>query len=594
MLVLSPPGTGKTYTLIRRTRHLVETGQATGPHAVTVLSFTRAAVTEIVARITAAVSDGAADNIRYVTVRTFDSFASQMLRLDLSPEDMPSGYDARIQRLQKGLHRHELPNAGVEVDRIRCLLIDEVQDLVGHRAELVLTLLRRVERNGGGIVLLGDFAQAIYDYQVEDEPRKCSSADFLNYIRNYFSEGGLSHHELKNNYRVSSESMRRFVSQARTAMGEHGTMPDGQRIGELLHQLGPHATLSTMVSLKEIRRVAVLTRSNLQAFHFSEWCRGRSLPCVTVQGSTSSYCPGWIGRLSLGWESRMMSREDALRRWDALIGDRGGVTFDEAFARLERARVVVNGQLDMGVLSRAVIEQRQELTAQDTSGCGLYVSTIHRSKGLEFDEVYLLDPSGKKATWQGDPEEVRIVYVAATRAKSQLTILRADNKALGVGGRTWKTPVKSHPHEYDAGSGRNRIFLDGLGELDTDSLLEDLPFDTGSSCKERIVARQNALWEHHAGGCCTLDAFFIENRLVFTVPGPDGTRIPICLPGAALASDVAGLGWAYRPVMNGIVETPLCSLATLAYPIDDDEATEYLGSGRLLMAPVLRGWGTVG
>jgi len=46
--------------------------------------------------------------------------------------------------------------------------------------------------------------------------------------------------------------------------------------------------------------------------------------------------------------------------------------------------------------------------------------------------------------------------------------------------------------------------------------------------------------------------------------------------------------------MNGIVETPLCSLATLAYPIDDDEATEYLGSGRLLMAPVLRGWGTVG
>ena len=291
----------------------------------------------------------------------------------------------------------------------------------------------------------------------------------------------------------------------------------------------------------------------------------------------------------------MMSREDAQQRWAHLIGDHGGVTFDVAFARLERARAVVNGQIDMGALSRAVLEQRQELIAQNTSADGMYVSTVHRSKGLEFDEVYLFDPSGKRATWQGNPEEVRVVYVAATRAKSRLTLIRADPKALGMGGRPRKTPVKSHPHEYDSGTGCNRIFLDGLSELDTDSLLEDLAGVDGDTCKARILARQQALWEHHAGGCCTLDAFIWDQRLIYVVPGPGGTRIPVCRASTSLASDMAGLGSWFRNLnLIGLLGTQMCALATIAYQPDDDEATEYLGSGRLLMAPVLRGWGTVG
>ena len=593
MLVLAPPGTGKTHTLIRRIQHLVETGQATGSNAITVLSFTRAAVAEIVARIATAVGQGAADNLRYVTVRTFDSFASQMLRLDLSPQEMPAGYEPRIQRLHEGLHRHSLPKAAEEIDKIKCLLIDEVQDLVGHRAEMVLTLMRRVEGSGGGVVLLGDFAQAMYDYQLKGKTGQRSSAGFLEYVQNYFSEGGLSRHELKHNYRVTCESMRRFVASARSAMGDLGTMPDGQQLGGLLQQLGAHETLNTMVAAKDDQRVAVLTRSKLHAFHFSEWCRSRSIPCSVVQGAASSYCSGWIGRLVMGWASPMMSRDDAGLRWAGLIGERVGISFDEAFGRLQSARVVVNGQIDMAALSRAVTENRQELASQNTGVRGMYVSTIHRSKGLEFDEVYLLDPSGKKATWQGNPEEVRVVYVAATRAKSKMALLRADDKALGMGKLMWKSPIKSHSHEYDAVTGQNRIFLDGLSELDSDSLLADLPGASGSSCKDRIISRQEALWEHFVRGNCTLDAFFLGPQLVFTVPGEDGSQVPICQSNTKLSSDVAALGWAHKLNLLGVTGTPLYSLATLAFPADDDEATEYLGPSRLVTAPVLWGWGTV-
>ncbi len=595
LLVLAPPGTGKTHTLIRRVQRLVESGEATGPHAITVLSFTRAAVAEVVSRITSAVSEGASDDLRYVTVRTFDSFASQMLRLDLQPDQMPTGYEARIQRLRNGLHRHELPRAAEEIARIRCLLVDEVQDLVGERADLVLALVRRVEGNGGGIVLLGDFAQAIYDYQVEDSPRQRSSADFLAYIRNYFEEGELTQLQLRTNYRVTDAAMRRFVARAREAMGEYGTSPDGQQLGTLLHELGAPATLTSLPRPAPGRKVAVLTRSNLQAFHFSEWCQQRSLPCVTVQGSTSSYCPGWVGRLSLGWHSPMMSREDASVRWAAYIGHRGGVTFEQAFARLERARVVAGGQIDMAALSRAVLEQRQELTAQDTSAGGLYVSTIHRSKGLEFDEVYLLDPSGKRATWQGSPEEVRVVYVAATRARSRLTLLRADSRALGIRYRPRRSAVRQHHHDYDAETSTNRLFLDGLAEIDHETLLDDLPGESASPCRERVTARQEALWAHFSGGGQDIQAMVSGGTLVYVVPAraAGAPGVPVCRASVPLVCDLLGLGAMIRAIPVGLAAVPVCDIATVAFPADDDEAAELLGCGRLMLAPVPRGWSTV-
>lgn len=73
ILVLAPPGTGKTHTLIERLvsaldrkPHVVDAGE------LLVLSFTRAAVGEIRERIAKAIADGAPSRLRYVQVRTFD------------------------------------------------------------------------------------------------------------------------------------------------------------------------------------------------------------------------------------------------------------------------------------------------------------------------------------------------------------------------------------------------------------------------------------------------------------------------------------------------------------------------------------------
>ena len=96
-------------------------------------------------------------------------------------------------------------------------------------------------------------------------------------------------------------------------------------------------------------------------------------------------------------------------------------------------------------------------------GEGIVLSTIHASKGLEYDSVYLIDavdgtfpcvpqPTGKEdvSAWE---EERRLFYVAMTRAKNNLTVFSYQNslscfvaeifgeKRVGAKGNLHKTPA---------------------------------------------------------------------------------------------------------------------------------------------------------
>ena len=80
-IVDAPAGTGKTHVLAGRAARLIGRDGLTAGDEVLILSFSRAAVSELRVRVSRLGGDG-----RYVGASTFDAFATQLLATE-EPDD---------------------------------------------------------------------------------------------------------------------------------------------------------------------------------------------------------------------------------------------------------------------------------------------------------------------------------------------------------------------------------------------------------------------------------------------------------------------------------------------------------------------------
>ena len=180
-IVNAGPGTGKTWTLIEKIIHMINEEQAKAEN-ILVLCFSRSAVEVVRNRLSDAAETG---RIGYewqdVDVRTFDSFSTYMLawvqanHTDLLPKHFlleAYDYDQRIKVATSIFKKKKDMLADYEH-----IIVDEVQDLVGSRAELVLAMLKGLP-DTCGFTILGDSCQALYDYMAEGDPAIMSSEQF--------------------------------------------------------------------------------------------------------------------------------------------------------------------------------------------------------------------------------------------------------------------------------------------------------------------------------------------------------------------------------------------------------------------------------
>ena len=93
-------------------------------------------------------------------IRTFDSYATFFLSEDESIILSKLDYDKRIELFIAELKKDPEAIAGLEY-----LIVDEMQDLVGARARMVIEILKSIQC---GFLLLGDRCQSIYDYLIRD------------------------------------------------------------------------------------------------------------------------------------------------------------------------------------------------------------------------------------------------------------------------------------------------------------------------------------------------------------------------------------------------------------------------------------------
>jgi superfamily I DNA/RNA helicase len=197
-LVIAPPGAGKTHVVIGRIQYLIEK-EKLQPSQILALCFTRTAVAEITRRLKTLVrSQQLHDDLRFVSIRTFDSFATQMLLASNHDGDLNGfNYDARIELAIEALQNRKGEAAQI-VSRFCHLIVDEVQDLVGVRSRFVQKLIERIP---GGFTLLGDPAQAIYGFSNNE----LETQEIMKWVKAQQWIEGVIERTLQENHRSSGD-----------------------------------------------------------------------------------------------------------------------------------------------------------------------------------------------------------------------------------------------------------------------------------------------------------------------------------------------------------------------------------------------------
>lgn len=455
LLVEAGPGTGKTEVVARRLAHLLGTGTLR-PSEVLVLSFSRSAVKALISRIrkVGEQSADAVDELRHLSVRTFDSWTFRALRfLGCEPTDLlQDGYEANIERLLESLRcpdtQSKLRDEGVKLGRIRHLVVDEVQDLTGARAELVLTLMEVLcppGSNHAGFTLLGDFHQAIYGFSAKRASGKqITSQEFLKSVRGRWANN-LQIRPLTKNHR--SRGGTAAVVQEATAILEESEAKGADPVPALkqllsdLPQLDATGLLDDIAPVGRDATVAVLCRERSQIAGLAAdletvaFKNNREIPGVRLMiGTPPRVLPSWVGKLLYQFVGKDLTRSVFDRVFRIVFPPEAvvvGRPVDEDAAWRLLLRFARRSDNDTSI---AMDELRRRIGWPDSlpddegeTDSRLVMTTIHQSKGLEFDIVRVMSGGEYEREDTDADEEGRVLFVGISRAREGLSSLKTDS-----------------------------------------------------------------------------------------------------------------------------------------------------------------------
>ncbi|WP_275937888.1 UvrD-helicase domain-containing protein [Nocardioides oleivorans] len=397
-VVIAGPGAGKTHVVARLVENLIIDEGVDPVNGLLVLSFSNAAVHAVHARLKA-------HDVPPVQVRTIDSLAGLILRRYAEDDATSSSFEARVARATDLLRTGEWDD-GEDIEHV---VVDEVQDVVGVRADFVLALLASIPKEAG-MTLLGDPAQAIYDFQLAEEGGGTPSSELLDQVR----ADGARTVFLRGQYRARS---RDAVAAAglRTSGADTADPNDVEDFWNEVIPLGSAGEAWDVLATRSGTK-AFLTGTNGHALLVASALRDMGLKVTLHRGAQQQCLAAWIALVfaspaaSLARDefrdllSHIAPEVDTAVAWQALrsvVSGRGTEIDKVALASSLRARFSFAPEL---------------LSIPDAD---VVVSTVHRAKGLEFDHVALVEDLSPGQSRTAEMES-RGRFVALTRARDLL------------------------------------------------------------------------------------------------------------------------------------------------------------------------------
>lgn len=407
IVVAAGPGSGKTRVLVHKLASLLMMEDVKHEQLL-MLTFSRAAATEFKQRLFELIGNAAA----FVEIKTFHAFSFDILGKMGNIDEIDNVVAEATHMIQRGEAEQGRINKTV-------LVIDEAQDMNADEYALVKALMQNNEEMR--VIAVGDDDQNIYEfrgsnsrfmqafitemhatkYEMTQNFRSCQSIvnfanRFATKITNRLKDTPcVSTQSIPGKVQITQYTTRNLdiplVNQLLTSYhGEHtcvltNTNDEAARLTGLLNQNGIHAKLIQsidgirFINLAEIRYFLKCVKKHQESpiINEEQWEQAKS---QTIQKYQHSTCIEYV------------------------------TTFFSIFEN-------TNPKKYHSDLFEFLLESDIEDFCSSEKGTVL-VSTIHKSKGREFDTVYMM-LNGEQAN---SDERVRKLYVGMTRAKQSLFI----------------------------------------------------------------------------------------------------------------------------------------------------------------------------
>ena len=463
MLVLAGPGAGKTRVVTHRVAYLLRV-ERVDPGAILVLCFNRSAIVSLRKKLQELVGP----DMAAVTTLTFHGLALRLtgrsLAVTAGRGNNTGEIDfSRIITDAIALLKGESAALGFEgesardtlIGRFSHILVDEYQDIDQEQYDLVSLLAGKgldEQDQKMTILAVGDDDQNIYRFRGAN----------VSFIRRFHEDYGAEKHYLIENYRSTANIIEAAnqlihhnrdrmktshpiqINQARRMLPRGGnrqiTDPVTRGKVQVLKASGVQEQARGLVKeLKRMQRIEGCVDLDSCAVLAREW---KELDLVRALLETNNIPVNLHWGRGGGFPGLHQIRENALfleflsqRRHETLSG---GDLIRQLPGRLAGKDTIWQANL------RRLIEEWQEET-NDTPqpvplieeylyeafsdqkraknlGNGVFLSTVHSVKGLEFDHVFLLAEHWPQLTQKEMEEERRLYYVAMTRTRETLQL----------------------------------------------------------------------------------------------------------------------------------------------------------------------------
>lgn len=407
IVVAAGPGSGKTRVLVHKLASLLMLEDVKHEQLL-MLTFSRAAATEFKQRLMELIGNAA----HFVEIKTFHSYCFDLLGRIGNLDDAKNVVAEAANMIIRG---------DVEPNKIgkTVLVIDEAQDMSIDEYSFIKALITNNEEMR--VIAVGDDDQNIFEFRGSDSK----------YMFKLLNEEGSRLYEMTENYRSSQNVVNyanSFIKNINNRMKNTPIIPIRNYSGcvEVVHYESEYMyqpIVENIIQNKRYGNSCVLTQTNEEAVIMVALLRKYGIRGKLIQSMDGF---SFWNLAEIRYFLKCLNKENKVPIIPQQLWDEAKLATFSMYAKSNSLCYVkrcielfeqINKVKYYSDFREFIYESSVEDFC-DISDADVVVSTIHKAKGREFDDVYML----LSDYYSKDDNLIRRFYVGMTRAKNRLFI----------------------------------------------------------------------------------------------------------------------------------------------------------------------------